>query len=427
MTNRGPRLQFDLPRPSWTSLGRAAQWWIRIVAAVHLAALVGVVVAEHLRKLRDPYRGVFPRMAPWSTEIAGTKATTFTFGEDLYAAMLDSIRSAEHSIYFETFIWKGDEVGAAFKQALIAAARRGVQVYVVMDTWGNLVVDPRFKRFPKLPTLHLLHFPLFRPGLLTFNLRKTGRDHRKILVVDDEVGYVGGYNIGSLYASTWRDTHLRLEGPATWELANAFVDFWNDHRTARHPELPDQGVKLWEPRIRAAQNAPSRMLFPVRGVYLDAMDRAEHHIYITQAYFIPDREILRGLIAAARRGVDVRVVIPEISNHIVTDWAARSHYTQLLDAGVTLWLFQDAMMHAKTMTVDGRWSTIGTANIDRLSLIGNFEINLELFDAALAQHMEDIFAVDLTNCRQLTAEEWNARSLGHRVLERLIRPFSPLL
>ncbi|WP_434080816.1 phospholipase D-like domain-containing protein [Sanguibacter sp. Z1732] len=216
MTNRGPRLQFDLPRPSWTSLGRAAQWWIRIVAAVHLAALVGVVVAEHLRKLRDPYRGVFPRMAPWSTEIAGTKATTFTFGEDLYAAMLDSIRSAEHSIYFETFIWKGDEVGAAFKQALIAAARRGVQVYVVMDTWGNLVVDPRFKRFPKLPTLHLLHFPLFRPGLLTFNLRKTGRDHRKILVVDDEVGYVGGYNIGSLYASTWRDTHLRLEGPATW-------------------------------------------------------------------------------------------------------------------------------------------------------------------------------------------------------------------
>ncbi|WP_434081614.1 phospholipase D-like domain-containing protein [Sanguibacter sp. Z1732] len=157
------------------------------------------------------------------------------------------------------------------------------------------------------------------------------------------------------------------------------------------------------------------------------MDRAEHHIYITQAYFIPDREILRGLIAAARRGVDVRVVIPEISNHIVTDWAARSHYTQLLDAGVTLWLFQDAMMHAKTMTVDGRWSTIGTANIDRLSLIGNFEINLELFDAALAQHMEDIFAVDLTNCRQLTAEEWNARSLGHRVLERLIRPFSPLL
>ena len=427
MTEPGPRLHIDLPRPSWKSLTRAAKWWIRIIAGIHLAALVGVVVAEHLRKRRDPYRGVFPRTAPKHTEIAGTKATTFTFGEDLYAAMLDSIRSAEHSVYFETFIWKGDEVGAAFKQALIDAARRGVQVYIIVDSWGNLVVDPRFKRFPKLPNLHMLHFPLFRPGLLTLNIRKTGRDHRKILVVDDEVGYVGGYNIGSLYATTWRDTHLRLEGPAVWELANAFVDFWNDHRKHRHPELADKGVKLWEPRIRAAQNAPSRMLFPVRGLYLDAMDRAEHHIYITHAYFIPDREILRGLIAAAHRGVDVRVVIPEISNHIVTDWAARSHYAQLLEAGVTLWLFQDAMVHAKTMTVDGRWSTIGTANIDRMSLIGNFEINLELFDATLAQHLEDIFATDLTNCRQLTAAEWNARPLGNRVLERLIRPFSPLL
>lgn len=427
MTEPGRRLHIDLPRPSWRSLGRAAQWSIRIAAGVHLAAVTGVVLAEHLRKRRDPYRGVFPRTPPRHTEIAGTRATIYTFGEDLYEAMLDSIRSAEHTIYFETFIWKADEVGARFKRALLDAARRGVQVYVAVDTWGNLVVDPRFKRFPTLPNLHVLHFPLFRPGLLTFNVRRMGRDHRKILVVDDEVGYVGGYNIGSLYETTWRDTHLRLEGPATWELANAFVDFWNDHRKARHPELPDQGVKQWEPRIQAAQNAPSRMLFPVRGVYLGAMDRAEHHIYITQAYFIPDREIMRGLIAAARRGVDVRVVIPEISNHIVTDWAARSHYSQLLEAGVTLWLFQDAMMHAKTMTVDGRWSTIGTANIDRLSLIGNFEINLELFDATLAQHMEDIFATDLTNCRQLTAEEWNARPLANRILERLIRPFSPLL
>src|SRR5699024_2957506 len=119
--------------------------------------------------------------------------------------------------------------------------------------------------------------------------------------------------------------------------------------------------------------------------------------------------------------------IPEISNHIVTDWAARSHYSQLLEAGVTLWLFQDAMVHAKTMTVDGRWSTIGTANIDRTSLIGNREINLALFDAPLAGPMEVAFATDLTNCRQLTAEEWNARGLGRRLIERLIRPFSPLL
>lgn len=421
------RFHIDLPRPSWRALGTAARWWIGGAVALHLAAAAAVVAVDHVRKLRDPPTGEFPRTPPESMDVAGSRVTTYTFGADLYEAMLTSIRQAEHSIYFETFIWKGDEVGQLFKDELIAAARRGVQVYVVVDTWGNLVVDPRFKRFPPMPTLHVLKFPLLRPGLLTFNPRKTGRDHRKILVVDSHEGYVGGYNIGTLYRTQWRDTHLRIEGQGAWELSNAFIDFWNEHRRHRHPELPDAGVKDWEPRIRAAQNAPSRLLFPVRGLYLEAMDRAEHHIFITQAYFIPDREILKTMIAAARRGVDVRVLIPEVSNHVVADWAARSFYSQLLEAGVTMWLFQGAMVHAKTMTVDGRWSTIGTANIDRMSMTGNFEVNLELFDAGLAEHMEHIFSVDLSNARQLTATEWNARGLVPRVLERLMRPFTPLL
>jgi len=138
------------PQRTWRMLSGAAKWWIRLAAAAHLTALGGVVVAEHLRKRRDPYRGVFPRTPPRSTQISETTVTTFTFGQDLYDAMLDSIAQARETIYFETFIWKGDEIGERFKQALIAAARRGVQVYVVVDSWGNLVVDPRFKRFPKL-------------------------------------------------------------------------------------------------------------------------------------------------------------------------------------------------------------------------------------------------------------------------------------
>ncbi len=421
------RIHVDLPRPSWRALGKAARWWIRASIAAHLTAVATVIVVDHVRKRRDPPTGEFPRTPPHLTDVAGTDVTTYTFGKDVYAAMLESIRGAQHTIFFETFIWKGDEVGQEFKDALIAAAERGVKVYLVYDTFANLVVDPRFLRFPPMPNLHVLRFPLWRPGLLTGNPRKTGRDHRKLLVVDGEVGFVGGYNIGDLYATQWRDTHLRLEGPATWELSNAFGDFWNEHRKSKHPQLPDPGGKQWEPRIRGARNAPSRMLFPVRGLYLDAMDRAQDHIYITQAYFIPDREILAGLIAAAERGVDVRVLIPEVSNHVVADWAARSHYRQLLNAGVTLWLFQGAMVHAKTMTVDGRWSTIGTANIDRMSMIGNFEINLELFDSGLAQQMEEIFAVDLTNARQLTATEWESRGVLPRILERLIRPFAPLL
>lgn len=169
------------------------------------------------------------------------------------------------------------------------------------------------------------------------------------------------------------------------------------------------------------------MLFPIRALYLQAMDRAQHHIYITQAYFIPDREILGALINAAERGVTVRVLVPKVSNHVIADWAARTYYTQLLEAGVELWLFRGAMVHAKTMTVDGRWSTIGTANIDRMSMTGNFEVNLEIFDDELAEHMEQVFATDLTNASRLTLAQWNKRRPITRALEQLIKPFGPLL
>ncbi|SED81941.1 phospholipase D-like domain-containing protein [Ruania alba] len=407
---------------------RALAWWLAIAAAVHGAAIAIVVTVDRVRKRRDPPGGEFPRTAPRTLAVAGSEVTVYTFGQHVYDAMLASIRAAERVIYFETFIWKSDEIGQAFKDELIAAAERGVEVYLVVDSWGNLVVDPRFKQMPELPTLHVLWFPFFRPGLLTMNVRKTGRDHRKLLIVDSAVGYVGGYNIGSLYATQWRDTHARLAGPSVWELEDSFVDFWNENRKKkRHPRLQDRGAGEWEARIRGAENAPSRMLFPIRALYLQAMDRAQHHIYITQAYFIPDREILGALINAAERGVTVRVLVPKVSNHVIADWAARTYYTQLLEAGVELWLFRGAMVHAKTMTVDGRWSTIGTANIDRMSMTGNFEVNLEIFDDELAEHMEQVFATDLTNASRLTLAQWNKRRPITRALEQLIKPFGPLL
>ncbi|MFC7406227.1 phospholipase D-like domain-containing protein [Georgenia alba] len=416
-----------LPRPRARDVWRAVRWYAGSVVTLQAAAVATVLAVDRVRKRRKPPSGLFPHTEPRTVDVAGSQVTTFTYGADLYADMLDRIASAEHTIYFETFIWKADRTGHAFKEALLAAARRGVQVFVVLDGWGNGVVPPSFKQFPEMPNLHVLKFPFFRPGLLTLDVRKTGRDHRKVLVVDGTSGYVGGYNIGDLYATRWRDTHIRVDGPSAWELENAFVDFWNDHRKRHHPEIPDRGARSWEARIRAAQNHPARLLFPVRGIYLDAIDRAEHHIYITQGYFIPDREILSGLAKAARRGVDVKVLIPEVSNHVVADWTARTYYTRLLEAGVTIWLYQEAMVHAKTMTVDGRWTTVGTTNIDRLSMTGNFEINLELFDRELAEHMETIFTGDLTNCRELTLEEWQRRGLLPRIGERLLKPLGPLL
>jgi cardiolipin synthase len=399
---------------------RVVTWGVLGVTGAQLAAATAVWGVDTLRKRRRPPGGDFPRTDPVGVEVADSELTVYTYGEHVYAAMLEAIRGAREYIFFETFIWKGDAVGEEFKRELVAAAERGVQVYVVFDSWGNLVVPPAFKRFPD--TVHTLKFPLWRPGLLTLNMRKSGRDHRKIVVVDGEVGFVGGYNIGELYATQWRDTHLRVEGPAVWELDNAFVDFWNAHRRPHHPELEDRGAQSWDSRIQAARNSPSSMLFPVRGAYINAMDRARRNVYITQGYFIPDPEFLEAMLGAARRGADVRVLIPEVSNHVLADWVARSFYDRLLRGGVSIWLYQSAMVHAKTATVDGRWTTVGTTNIDRMSMLGNFEINLEIHDEDLAAHMEQVFRTDLTNARPLTIEEWEKRSFGARVCEELLHP-----
>jgi cardiolipin synthase len=404
--------------------GRAALLTAGAAALTQVTVAGTLVVVDAIRKRRSPPGGEFPRVDPTTQEVAGSRVTTFTFGADLYADMLTAIRGARRHIYFESYIWKGDDLGQEFKAALIEATERGVEVYAVYDGFANLVVPRSFKQFP--PSLHVLRFPTFRPGMLVLNPRRAGRDHRKILVVDGEVGYVGGYNIGDLYRTQWRDTHIKLEGPAVWELENAFVDFWNTYRPRRLPELPDQGARGWDSRIVAARNAPGRMLFPVRGVYLEAIDRATRRVWITQAYFIPDAEILSTLIAAARRGVDVKVIIPEVSNHVLADWVARGYYAELLRGGVELHLFQGAMVHAKTAVVDGRWTTVGTANIDRLSLLGNYEINLEIVDEGQARHMERVFESDLSNCRRLTLEEWERRGLVRKGAEQVLRPLQPL-
>ncbi|WP_051476965.1 phospholipase D-like domain-containing protein [Arthrobacter sp. Br18] len=390
--------------------------------ALVIAGLVGIDAYE--RRVRTRRNG-FPQPGTFANTIADTSTTVYTFGEDLYNAMIDAIDQAEHQVLLETYIWKGDETGARFRDAVNRAAERGVAVYVIYDGFANLVVSPFFYKFH--PLVQVYRFPVVRLSILFTNIRGTGFDHRKLLIVDDTVGFVGGYNIGTLYATKWRDTHLAVRGPSVWELREAFVGLWNLRAKPGRPELPDISADFWEPRIRAVNNIPANLVFPIRGMYLDAINRAKHHIYITTAYFIPDQQILSALLRASRRGVDVRVLLPEDSNHVVSDWLSRGFYSALLNADVRVLLYQNSMIHAKTATIDGEWSTVGTANIDRLSLTGNYEINLEIFDRNLAGTMEHIFGIDSSNTRTLTLEEWNSRHVVARVSEAILAPLRPFL
>src|SRR3954467_10446888 len=353
----------------------------RVAAAVVAARAVtadALIAVDSWRKRMRPREATFPRTEAADLPLGESTVTVYTYGTALYEDMLAAIEGARERVLFESFIVKDDDVGQRFKTALIAAAERGAEVFVIYDVFANLVVRRAFFDFPA--SVHVVRYPALNPRMLLLDVRKSGRDHRKLLVVDGEIGFVGGYNIGSAYATQWRDTHLRVRGPSAWELENAFVDFWNEHRASTQPALPEHGSTLWEPSLRVHRNVPSQLIYPIRGMYLEAIDRATERISITQPYFIPDRTMVRALLAAARRGVDVRVLVPAASNHVVTDWLSRGFYTTLLQGGLTIWRFEGAMIHAKTMTIDGRWSTIGTANIDRMSLTGNSEITVKLLD-----------------------------------------------
>lgn len=392
-----------------------------------LLAVSMTLVDSYRRRNRKPKP--FPTSPPATTQVGDGTITTYTFGQDLYDDMLRAIEGARRQVLLETYIWKADEVGEQFKQALIAAADRGVDVHLIYDSFANLVVDPRFKRFP--PPLKVLPYPVYAAGLRFFDLSRYGRNHRKILVVDDEVAFVGGYNIGAAYATEWRDTHVRITGPGVWDLKRAFADFWNLNRRKRfrrseRPLLLETASE-WEPRIRLHRNVPRLWMFPIRGMYLEAINRATRNIWMTHAYFIPDQDFVDAMLAAARRGVDVRLLLPRKSNHIVADWISRGYFSELLDAGIRIFRFRDAMVHAKTATIDGNWSTVGTANIDRLSMTGNYEINMEIIDPGMARLMEEIFERDLTNSVELTSGEWESRDIYRRFTEAVLSPLRPLL
>ena len=414
-----------LPEPVAELAGKTVGRSILAFAAVQAAVVAGLVVLDIVKKRDRSKRKGFPHPGIFDTTISDTDVTTYTFGADLYRDMLQAISGAKESILIETFIWKDDETGQQFKNAINEAAARDVEVFVIYDGFANLVIPHSFFRFH--PNVHVYRFPVVRTSMLTKTLRSTGLDHRKLLIVDGQIGFVGGYNIGSLYATEWRDTHLRLVGPSVWDLRQAFVNVWNELASGSIPQIPHTNPEVWEPRIRTVNNIPANLVYPIRGVYLDAITRAQDHIFITMAYFIPDQQILRALSAASKRGVDVRIILPEDSNHVLSDWLSRGFYRSLLEDGVTILLYRNAMIHAKTATIDGHWSTVGSANIDRLSLTGNYEINLEIHDENFASDMQKIFDVDSQNCKVLTTDEWQHRSPLARFSETVLIPLRPLL
>ena len=419
MLNTRERTGVLSKRLSGLSLLRLVRKVILGVLIVQVLTAVVLLVITALGKRRK-HEIRFPHAPFEEVHVGENFLQLYTYGRDLYDAMLEAIDAAQESIYLETYIWKDDAVGQEFQTHLARKAAEGVAVYVIFDRFGNLVVPRAFKS-SFAPPMHVLEYSALRRPWNLLDPRRYALDHRKLLVVDGTLSFIGGYNIGSIYATEWRDTHLGLRGPAAAELARSFVAFWNRFCPAKE-KIPQRYHLRVDSRITVSQNEAMRLSFPIRDLYIAAIDEAEQFIFLTTAYFVPDRMLLEALKAAARRGVDVRVLVPWVSNHVVVDWIAHSYFTDCLRGGVRIFGYRYTMLHAKTCTVDGQWSTVGTCNLDRLSLVGNYEINVGIYSAEFARQMSALFAEDTAERFELTLEQWKSRPWYNKVSERILAP-----
>lgn len=388
-----------------------------LTVQVLTAAVLLVIAALGKRRKHEVS---FPHDPFEEVQVGENVLRLYAYGRDLYDAMLEAIDAAQESIYIETYIWKDDAVGQEFRMHLARKAEAGVAVYVIFDRFGNLVVPRAFKS-SFAASIHVLEYSAIRRPWHLLDPRRYALDHRKLLIVDGKISFIGGYNIGSVYASEWRDTHMSLRGPAAAELAMSFIAYWNRFCKAGE-RITQRYHRSVDSRIVLSQNEAMRLSFPIRDLYIAAIDQAEQFIFLTTAYFVPDRMLLEALKAAARRGVDVRVLLPWVSNHIVADWIAHSYFTDCLRGGVRIFGYRYTMLHAKTCTVDGQWSTVGTCNLDRLSLVGNYEINLAVYSAEFALQMSALFTEDTAERFELTIEQWKRRPWYNKVSERILAP-----
>jgi cardiolipin synthase len=347
--------------------------------------------------------------------------------------MLEAIRSARQYIHAEYYIIRNDDLGRRFIEALAERAREGVTVRLVYDAVGCASVGRHF--FRPIIAAGGRAVPFF-PGILGLvNFRINFRNHRKILVVDGDVGFLGGYNIGVEYLGEgplgpWRDAHLRLEGDAVQSLLARFLMDWN---YAAHDSLGFEDGFFPEPRAagtvtcQIASSGPDTPKVAIKEGFLKLIASAVKTIEIRTPYFVPDDSVLDALRIAAVSGVRVRIMIPSKPDHLFVHWATLSYIGSLLDAGVQAYTYDRGFLHAKTCVVDGEACTVGTANWDVRSFKLNFETNAFIYDRGVCDDLHRAFERDLEHCTELTPERYASRGRIVRAKESISRLLTPLL
>jgi cardiolipin synthase len=373
--------------------------------------------------------------APLTT---GNRVTLLVDGAATYAAMLRAIESARQHVNLESFIIEDDETGRKFSELLLKKRSEGVDVNLIYDSQGSWkTAAPFFDRL-RAGGIEVVEFDPPNPLKGRGKWGVTHRDHRKILVVDGKVAILGGVNISQLYSSgpsrkspdtkgpgPIRDTDVQIEGPAVAECQKLFLETW---KAQKGPPLQagrylPASTASGEALVRIVGSTPGQANRTTFVVYVSAITYASHSIHLTNAYFVPDAQILKAFTDAARRGVDVKLLVPSVTDSELALNAQRYYYADLLEAGVKVYEFRTAMLHAKTAVIDEVWSTVGSSNLDYWSFVSNDEVNAVILSREFAVELEQVFARDLEKSNQILREDWKERPLVPRLAQWIAHLF----
>lgn len=420
--------------------GSDVPWWGWTLMVIGVVAIVGVIGAlffpdwpseDHVTGFdADPTSDSFVEgMAVFLNcpLFRGGEVTLLQNGDAFFPAMLDAIRSARDSVNFETYIFEPDEIGRQFMDAFKDRARAGVEVRLLLDGFGAIKMTKRYRKELQEAGVIVSRFRAF--GLRNL-VRFYRRTHRRAIVIDGRVGFTGGAAVSKKWKGNvnnqheWRDSMTRVTGPMVGGIQSAFAGNWV-YCTGEILAGPRFFPKLEGgagPCALSVASSPNDALQPIRLFFWISFRNARRRLWICSSYFIPDRRLRDAVVARARSGVDVRILVPGNQTDAVPVQAAgRSYYEELLRAGVRIFEFEPAMMHAKTVTVDGAWSIVGSANMDERSMEINEENLMGIADREFARSIDEGLITDFERSHEIVLDEWRKRSMFRRGIEALAK------
>lgn len=370
-------------------------------------------------------------MSPLS---GGNEVKLLINGEKKFPAVLEALKNAKHHIHIEYYIFEDGDIAEQIKDILIQKAKDGVAVRFIYDDFGSRSIRKEFVK--ELTDAGVQAFPFYKIRFILFANRINYRDHRKIIVVDGCIGFVGGINVSDRYINKpgqlfWRDTHVMINGPGVYYLQYLFISDWNfcsgKHLKLERDFFCTKPTTSGKATVQIAASGPDSDVPTLMFSMVQTIGLAEKELLITSPYFIPGESIMNALHVAVKSGVKVKILVPDKSDSALVNAAARSYYGELLAAGVEIYLYQKGFVHAKTLVSDGQLVIIGTANMDHRSFELNFEVNSMIYDTATAEQLRDVFYDDIKNAKKINANTWKKRPVYKQMPEKLVRLLSPLL